>query len=193
MQIIRDYITVNEYSRPARKLREVLGIVIHWTANPAASAKDNRNFFENRKAGVGGHGSAHYIIDQSGVIIAAVPENEVAYHCGSDKADPASGRIYTDEARRRFGKYASVNNSPNNCTIGVELCPKDAAGNFTDETINAAVELCADICRRYNLPAQAVTTHHDVVGWKNCPKLWTEKPQLLTAFQFTVDDKIQRG
>ena len=193
MQIIRDYITINEYSRPARKLREVLGIVMHWTANPAASAKDNRNFFENRKAGVGGHGSAHYIIDQSGVIIAAVPENEVAYHCGSDKADPASGRIYTDEARRRFGKYASVNNSPNNCTIGVELCPKDAAGNFTDETINAAVELCADICRRYNLPAQAVTTHHDVVGWKNCPKLWTEKPQLLTAFQFTVDDKIQRG
>ena len=193
MQIIRDYITINEYSRPARKLREVLGIVMHWTANPAASAKDNRNFFENRKAGVGGHGSAHYIIDQSGVIIAAVPENEVAYHCGSDKADPASGRIYTDEARRRFGKYASVNNSPNNCTIGVELCPKDAAGNFTDETINAAVELCADICRRYNLPAQAVTTHHDVVGWKNCPKLWTEKPQLLTAFQYTVDDKIQRG
>ena len=193
MQIIHDFLTKNEYSRPGKKLQKVLAIVIHWTANPSANAKENRDFFENKKTGMSGYGSAHYIIDQSGVIIAAVPENEVAYHCGSDKADPASGRIYTDEARRRFGKYASVNNSPNNCTIGVELCPKDAAGNFTDETINAAVELCADICRRYNLPAQAVTTHHDVVGWKNCPKLWTEKPQLLTAFQFTVDDKIQRG
>ena len=193
MQIIHDFLTKNEYSRPGKKLQKVLAIVVHWTANPGANAKENRDFFENKKTGMSGYGSAHYIIDQSGVIIAAVPENEVAYHCGSDKADPASGRIYTDEARRRFGKYASVNNSPNNCTIGVELCPKDAAGNFTDETINAAVELCADICRRYNLPAQAVTTHHDVVGWKNCPKLWTEKPQLLTAFQFTVDDKIQRG
>ena len=193
MEIIRDYITINEYSRPARKMREVLGIVIHWTANPAASAKENRNFFENRKAGVGGYGSAHYIIDQSGLIIAAIPEDEIAYHCGSDKADPASGMIYTDEARRRFGKYASTNSSPNNCTIGVELCPQNTAGYFTGATMQSAIELCADICRRYGLRAQDITTHHDVVGWKSCPKLWTDKPQLLTAFQYTVEDKILRG
>lgn len=193
MNIIKDYLTINEYSRPARRIREVLAVVIHWTANPAANAKENRDFFENRKTGVGGYGSAHYIIDQNGGIIAAVPENEVAYHCGSSQPDPVSCRIYTDEARRRFGKYAAENSSPNNCTIGIELCPKDAAGNFTNATINATVELCADICRRYGLSAQDITTHHNIVGWKNCPKLWTEKPELLTAFQFTVDDKIQRG
>lgn len=193
MQIIHDFLTINEYSRPARKIRELLGIVIHWTANPAANAKENRDFFENKKTGMGGYGSAHYIIDQNGIIIAAVPEDEVAYHCGSSEKDPASGKVYTDEARRRFGKYASENSSPNLCTIGVELCPKDADGNFTHATITAAVELCADICGRYELPAQAITTHHDVVGWKDCPKLWTEKPYLLTAFQYTVDDKIQRG
>ena len=193
MQIIHDFLTINEYSRPARKIREFLGIVIHWTANPAANAKQNRDFFENKKTGMGGYGAAHYIIGQNGIIIAAVPEDEVAYHCGTSEKDPASGKVYTDEARRRFGKYASENSSPNLCTIGVELCPKDADGNFTNATINAAVELCADICRRDELPAQAITTHHDVVGWKDCPKLWTEKPYLLTAFQYTVDDKIQRG
>jgi N-acetylmuramoyl-L-alanine amidase len=193
MQIIHDYLTKNEYSRPGKRLQKVLAVVIHWTANPDATAKQNRDFFETKKTGMGGYASAHYIIDQNGIIVAAVPENEVAYHCGSSQKDPVSGKVYTDEARRRFGRYASEISSPNLCTIGVELCPKDAAGNFTNATINTAVELCADICRRYGLTTQAITTHHNIVGWKDCPKLWTEKPQLLTAFQFTVDDKIKRG
>ena len=191
MQIIHDFLTINEYSRPGRKLREVLGVVMHWTANPAASAKENRDYFENRKTGAGG--SAHYIIDKNGIVVAAVPENEIAYHTGTSEKDPASGRVYTDEARARFGKYASETSSPNNCTIGIELCPIDAAGNFTNATINTAIELCADICQRYGLTAQAITTHHDIVGWKDCPRLWTNKPQLLEAFRASVADKIKRG
>ena len=193
MQIIHDFLTINEYSRPGRKIRELLGIVMHWTANPAANAKENRDFFENKKTGMGGYGSAHYIIDQNGIIVAAIPENEVAYHCGSSEKDPASGKVYTDEARARFGYYASTSNSPNNCTIGIELCPKDADGNFSRATIETAIELCADICKRYGLTAQAITTHHNIVGWKDCPKLWTEKPQLLEAFRQSVADKIHRG
>jgi N-acetylmuramoyl-L-alanine amidase len=193
MQIIHDFLTINEYSRPGRKLREVLGVVMHWTANPAASAKDNRDYFENRKTGAGGYGSAHYIIDKNGIVVAAVPEDEVAYHCGSSQKDPASGKVYTDEARARFGKYASETSSPNNCTIGIELCPTDAAGHFTAATIGAAIELCADILTRYGLDAADITTHHNVVGWKDCPKLWTEKPALFEGFKWSVAEKIARG
>lgn len=193
MQIVHDFLTQNEYSRPGRNLREVLGVVMHWTANPAANAKQNRDFFEARKAGTNGYGSAHYIIDKNGIIYAAIPENEIAYHCGSSDKDPMSGKVYTDEARRRFGRYASEYSSPNNCTIGIEMCPRDANGNFTDATISAAVELCADICKRYELTAQAITTHHNVVGWKNCPKLWTDKPALFEAFKLSVADKLQRN
>lgn len=192
MQIIHDFLTINEYSRPGRRLREVKAVVLHWTANPSATAKENRDFFENKKTGTGGYASAHYIIDQNGIIIAAVPENETAYHTGSSAKDPASGKIYTDEARRRFGFYATENNSPNNCTIGVELCPTDNKGNFSDATIRAAVELCADICIRYGLTEKDLTTHHNVVGWKNCPKLWTDKPALFEAFKTSVADKIKR-
>ena len=193
MQIIHDFLTINEYSRPGRKIKEVLGIVLHWTANPAANAKENRDFFESKKNGSGGYASAHYIVDQNGLIVAAVPEYEIAYHCGSSKRDPASNKIYTDEARRRFGRYASETNSPNNCTIGVELCPVDAAGNFSDATINSAIALCADILKRYGLDAADLITHHDVVGWKDCPKLWTEKPALFEAFKWSVAEKLSRG
>ena len=171
MQIIHDFLTINEYSRPGKKLREVLAVVMHWTANPQANAKDNRDYFETKKTGTGGYASAHYIIDQNGIIIAAVPEYEIAYHCGSSAIDPASGKVYT--------------------TIGIELCPIDAAGNFSKATLDSAVELCADICKRYGLKAKAITTHHDIVGWKDCPKLWTAKPALLTAFRKSVTEKLK--
>lgn len=192
MQIIHDFLTKNEYSRPGKKLQKVLAVVIHWTANPDATAKQNRDFFEAKKTGMGGYASAHYIIDQSGIIIAAIPEDEVAYHCGSSDKDPSSGKVYTDEARQRFGRYASESSSPNNCTIGVELCPKDAAGNFTDATINSAVELCAYLCRNTNLTPDDITTHHNIVGWKDCPKLWTKRPELLDAFKLSVKDYMTR-
>lgn len=193
MQIIHDFLTINEYSRPARKLREVRAIVLHWTANPDANAKQTRDFFENKKTGLGGYGSAHYIVDQNGLIYAAVPEYEVAYHCGSSEPDPKSGRVYTDEARRRFGGYCDERSSPNNCTIGIELCPQAAAGFFTAATLSAAVELCADLCKRYKLSAKDITTHHDVVGWKDCPKSWATNPEILQDFRTRVNTKILRG
>ena len=193
MQIIHDFLTINEYSRPGRKIKEVLGVVLHWTANPDANAQQNRDYFESLKTGAAGYASAHYIVDQNGLIVAAVPEYEIAYHTGSSRRDPASNKFYTDEVRQRFGHYASEVNSPNNCTLGVELCPLDAAGNFSDATINSAAELCADILKRYGLGVEALTTHHNVVGWKDCPKLWTEKPQLFEAFIYTVADKMSRG
>ncbi len=184
MNIEKDFLTVNEYSRPGKKLKCVKAVVMHWTANPNASAKANRDFFESKKTGMSGHGSAHYIVGTDGEIIQCIPEDEIAYHCGSSQKDPESGRIYTDEARERFGQYAILCStlSPNLCTIGIELCPTDASGHFSDATITSAMKLCADILLRYGLTEKDITTHHDVVGWKDCPRLWTEHPVLFKAF-----------
>jgi N-acetylmuramoyl-L-alanine amidase len=194
MKILRQFLQPNEYSRPQKAIKEFKGIVIHWTANPNANAKQNWLFFENRKAGLGGYGSAHYIIGQDGEIIQAIPDKEIAYHVGSSEKDPASGKIYTDYARKKYGKYAInyKSSSPNFCTIGIELCPTDNDGNFTDATINATIELCAYLIQKHDMKTDDITTHHDIVGWKDCPRLWTKRPELLDAFKLSVKDYMTR-
>ena len=195
MKIIEMLLTPNEYSRPKTPIRRVMAIVMHWTANPNVSALNNRNYFEAKKTDMGGYGSAHYIIGLDGEVIRCIPENEIAYHCGSNKLDPVSGRTYTDEARKRFGHYAlrPAVTSPNYVTLGVELCPIDDAGHFSDATIVSAVELCAKLIKRHKLTTDDITTHHAVVGWKNCPKLWTDHPDLFEAFKASVADYMARG
>ena len=42
-------LTVNEYSRPGTPTEKITGIVVHYTANPGATAMDNRNYFEGLK------------------------------------------------------------------------------------------------------------------------------------------------
>nr|DAI80925.1 MAG TPA: N-acetylmuramoyl-L-alanine amidase [Caudoviricetes sp.] len=194
MRITQELLMPNEYSRPRKPLQKLLGIVIHWTANPCANAEQTRLYFESKKTGMGGYASVHYIIGQKGEIIQIIPVNEVAYHCGTDRKDPASGKIYTDYARKKFGHYAVhwQTTSPNFCTIGIELCPTDDDGNFSDKTIKSAVELCAYLCSRHRLTAEDITTHHDIVGWKDCPRLWTNQPELLDAFRASVADALAR-
>ena len=44
-----DLLTPNEYSRPGTKTEKITAIVIHYTANPGATARGNRDYFENLK------------------------------------------------------------------------------------------------------------------------------------------------
>jgi N-acetylmuramoyl-L-alanine amidase len=138
------------------------------------------------------YSSAHYIIDLNGDIYHAVPDNEVAYHCGSTQKDTSSGRIYTDWARAKFGRYAENPdiNSPNNCTIGIELCITDNQGNFTPETLGAAAELAAKLVKDNRLTIEEVGTHYKVVGWKECPLLWTKYPEKFEEFKQAVKNDL---
>ena len=195
MTVTRQFLTPNEWSRPQKTIKEYKGIVMHWTANPDANARQTWLYFEVKKTGMGGYGSAHYVIGQDGEIMQCIPDNEIAYHCGTSQRDPESGQMYTDYARRKFGHYAVhwQTTSPNFCTIGIELCPSDSDGHFTERTITAAVELCGYLCRKHGMTADDITTHHDVVGWKDCPRLWTRHPALIDAFRASVRDSVSRG
>ena len=189
MNLTENLLTPNPFSRPGTELHSVLALVMHWTAVPRQTAVQTRQYFEDRKQGTTGYGSAHYIVDMDGSIIRCIPEAEVAYHVGSNQLDPASARIYTDWARAKFGDHATDPQSigPNICTMGIEMEPIDAQGAFTEQTLQAAIELSADICRRYSLdPLADIATHNLVVGWKDCPRLWVNNPALFTGFKADV-------
>lgn len=146
MNKIEKFLTINKYSRPAKKLNGVKNIVIHWVGNSGSSAIGNRNYFEslkNRHI----YASSQYIVGLNGEIIQCMPENEVAYHAG--------------------------NLSMNYNSIGIEICHPDWSGKFNSVTYNALIELLVDLCRRYNLTADKIIRHYDVTG-KLCPKYYVE-------------------
>jgi len=132
-RIRKDHLSPNEYSRPQRPLEEVKAIVLHWVANPGTSAQANRDFFELRKDGNHGYGSAHYIVDDH-EIVEAIPIGEMAYHVGAHS--------YTEFARTCLSTY------PNDCTIGIELCHPDNTGKFTKTVWNAGALLVAHLLLR---------------------------------------------
>ena len=154
MYIKEDLLSFNKYSRPGRALKAVLGIVNHWYANPGTTAEQTKRFFENRRFGKSGFGSAQYLIGLEGEIIRDIPDLEMAYHVGS--------QVYTKRALNLLGSY------PNNCTIGIEWAHLDWDGTPTKETWNAAVRLNAKLLKEHCLDVNDLWLHYDVVGWKDC-------------------------
>ena len=191
MNVIEKYLTVNQFSRSGRRLAACKGIIFHYVGIANQKAIKTWDYFEKNCPADKHYSSAHYIIDLNGDIYHAVPNNEIAYHCGSDKPDPASGRIYTDWAREKFGFYAMdpVKASPNYCTLGVEMCI-DAVGNFTPETLKAAVELAVKLLTENNLSLDDIGHHKMVVGWKDCPLPWVKYPLLFEDFKKSVMEKM---
>jgi N-acetylmuramoyl-L-alanine amidase len=188
MKTIERLLAVNPYSRPGRRLAEVKAVVLHWVGKPMQRAAGVLEYFDKDCPAKKHYSSAHYVIDLNGAIYLAVPDNEVAYHCGSLREDPASGKIYTDLAREKFGSHAAYpeTSSPNNCTVGIELCVRDEDGNFDPDTVSSAVELTAYLLKKHGLTADGIMTHRMVTGWKECPLLWTRNPALFGVFKERV-------
>lgn len=158
MEIKKALLTKNVYSRPGKKLNQVTKIVIHWVGNANTSAEANRNYFESLKT-KRIYASAHYIIGLKGEIIQCIPEDEIAYH-------------------------ATVANS---YSIGIENCHPDWSGKFNAQTYKSLIELCADLCKRYNLnPETDVIRHYDVTK-KQCPKYYVTNTEAWK--QLKVDIK----
>jgi N-acetylmuramoyl-L-alanine amidase len=195
MEIIEKPLSPNEFSRPGRKLKEKRALILHWVGVGGQRASEVWNYFEKGVPKNKSYASAQYCVDLDGAVYRFVPDDEVAYHCGSSQNDPASGKIYTDWARKTFGPYAEnpQANSPNNAALGIEMCVVDNDGNFDPRTLQAAAELSAYLCKTWNIPLERVGTHNMVVGWKDCPRLWTRHPEKFEEFKKTVADLLARA
>lgn len=163
MNIEDRLLTINEYSRSGEKQNKIKNIIVHWVGNAGSSAIGNRNYFESLKDTHKTYASSHYIIGLNGEIIRCIPEDEVAFHSGG---------------------Y-----SMNRKSIGIEVCHPDWDGKFNENTYNSLVELCADICRRYNLGIDAIIRHYDVTG-KECPRYYVRNEQEWIKFKNDVASKL---
>lgn len=161
-EVIKNYLTPNEYSRPGKKLKEVNAIVVHYVGNPGTTAAQNRSYFENLKDTHATSASSHYIIGMEGEIIQCVPLNEISY----------------------------ASNNRNKDTIAIECCHPDETGQFTTATYKSLVKLVAALCRTYDLdPETGIIRHYDVTG-KYCPLYYVNHEDEWYGFKLDVKAEL---
>lgn len=165
MNIEEQLLPISSYCRSGEKQGEIQYVVIHWVENPESSAMWNRNYFNSFATSHEKTASSHYIIGLKGEIIKCIPEDEVAFHSGS---------------------Y-----SMNRKSIGIENCHPDWEGKFNDKTYNSLLELCVDICKRYNLSVNNIIRHYDVTG-KECPKYYVKNIEAWVNFKNDLLKKLEQ-
>ena len=155
----RDYLSVNEWSRPGEALKKIRGVVIHYVGNPGTTARANRNYFESLSDGkLATYASSHFVIGLEGEVIQCVPLTEIAY----------------------------ASNGRNGDTVSVEVCHPDGTGEWSPVTRARVVELTAWLCRAFRLdPEEDVIRHYDVTG-KLCPLYYVEHPEAWEALRADI-------
>lgn len=157
-----DLLTMNPYSRPGTKTDRIQNIVIHYTANPGTSAKQNRNYFEGLKDSHETKASSHFIIGIEGEIVQCVPTWEVAY----------------------------ASNDRNQDTVSIENCHLEESGEFTKETYKSLVHLTAWLCQKFDLTEKDLLRHYDISG-KLCPKYYVEHETAWEEFKTDVKKMLE--
>lgn len=158
-----DLLTTNEYSRPGTATNQITGIVIHYTANPGTTAKENRDYFEGLKESHLTQASSNFVVGLEGEIIQCVPTWEVAY----------------------------ASNSRNMDTVSIECCHPDETGKFSEATYRSMVQLTAWLCEKFELTEENVIRHYDVTG-KNCPKYFVENEDAWKQFKEAVKAAMEK-
>ena len=154
---------VNPYSRPGIQSDGISGVVIHYTANPGSSAKENRDYFNGLQYSQETQASSNFIVGLEGEIIQCVPTWEIAY----------------------------ASNERNSDTVSIEVCHPDESGKFTESSYRSLVQLTAWLCVKFGLTEDDVIRHYDVTG-KICPKYFVDDEEAWEAFKENVKRAIEK-
>ena len=157
-----ELLTPNEYSRPGIATNKITGIVVHYTANPGATAMNNRDYFEGLKDSHITKASSNFVVGLEGEIVQCVPTWEMAY----------------------------ASNSRNIDTVSIECCHPDETGKFNQKTYQSMVDLCAWLCLKFDLDENDVIRHYDVTG-KICPKYFVEHEDAWKQFKSDIGTKLE--
>ena len=135
---------------------------MHYTANPGATAMNNRDYFEGLKDSHITKASSNFVVGLEGEIVQCVPTWEMAY----------------------------ASNSRNIDTVSIECCHPDETGKFNQKTYQSMVDLCAWLCLKFDLDENDVIRHYDVTG-KICPKYFVEHEDAWKQFKSDIGTKLE--
>jgi N-acetylmuramoyl-L-alanine amidase len=174
------YVHVNQYTRPGKKLNGVRKLIVHYTANPGATAANHFGYFDKTAPAAKRYASAHIFVDKTEAIC-IIPLDEVAYAAGDVQQRDKNGVPYRG--------VPELLPSANYLSISVELCiEKD--GTFHADTIARAVDVFAELCAAHKLDPKADIVRHYDVTHKNCPAPWVADVSKFVEFKCQVAEKM---
>lgn len=141
MQAIGEFLSPNCGPRRGGVLPDM--IVLHYTAMESCAAA------QARLCDPAAEVSAHYLISETGAVLALVPEELRAWHAGAGS----------------WGAVSDVNSR----SVGIELS-NSGAQPFSEPQMAALESLLADVMRRWSIPPARVIAHSDMApGRKGDP------------------------
>ncbi|MEE6450541.1 peptidoglycan-binding protein [Gottfriedia acidiceleris] len=175
-----EFIPKNKYTRPGTLLKDVKKIVLHWTANPGAPAKNHVKYFgvtlpaqskvleqQGKKYTAA---SAHIFGDRN-ESVCIIPLNEVAYHAN-------------DNYDKGYRGVKEIAPNANLYSLSYEMCVEED-GTIHQDTIKRAIIDIAALCKTYKLTEKDIVRHYDVTH-KPCPEPFVKDEKLFEDFKKQV-------
>ena len=168
MEIIKNIVPSDKYDIKCPYGMSASRIVVHNTANDATARNEISYMIRNDN-----EISFHYAVDDK-EIVQGIPENRTAWHSGDGE-----------------------NGKGNREGIAIEICYSKSGGDRFIQAEKNAVDLIADILKRYGWGVDRVTKHQDYNG-KYCPHRtldagWDRFIKMIEAKMNTKLYRVQVG